>query len=412
MSIIKDPSLAAEGRRKINWVRSYMPILNELERRYREEKPFSGLRIAISIHLEAKTAYLAHLLQTAGASVAASGCNVLSTKDDVCAGLDSLGVEVNAVHGVSDEEYYSHLRKTLSMRPHIIIDDGGDFIELLHGDCGEFGSELIGGCEETTTGIHRLEVRARDGNLNYPMLAVNNAHSKYLFDNRYGTGQSVWDGIMNATNLLVAGKYVVIAGYGWCGRGIAMRAKGMGARVIVTEIDPFKALEAAMDGFTVLPMADAVPLGDLFITATGCSRVITREHFLAMKDGAVLCNAGHFDVEIDKNDLAEIAERAEERRPYITGYFLPDGRVLNLMSEGRLVNITAGNGHPAEIMDLSFGIQFLSCLHMAKNGRGLAPGLYPVPAEIDREVAEIKLRTMGIRLDELSGEQRKYLNLE
>ncbi len=411
MSIIRDELLAGEGVKKIDWVRGYMPILDEIEKEFIEKRPFAGVKVAMSIHLEAKTARFAHLLHKAGAEVFASGCNALSTKDDVCAGLASLGVEVNAIHGCTQEEYFSHLKATLSHKPDVIVDDGGDFIKLLHEECPEYGANLIGGCEETTTGIHRLKVMTREKRLKYPMIAVNDADCKRLFDNRYGTGQSVMDGIMNATNVLLAGKNVVVAGYGWCGRGIAMRAKGMGARVIVTEIDEVKALEAAMDGFSVMRMEEAAPLGDFFVTATGCCGIITKEHFLKMRDGAILANAGHFDVEIDKNDLRGISERVENVRPYIDGYFLSDGRQINLLSEGRLVNITAANGHPADIMDMSFSIQALSCLYMVQHGKELTAGLYAVPEEIDARVARIKLRSMGVSIDALSDEQKRYMNM-
>ncbi len=411
MSIIKDPSLAKDGLIKIDWVRQreFMPVLSDIEARFAKERPFEGLRIAISIHLEAKTAYLALVLKAGGAEVYATGCNPLSTRDDIAAALDSLGVNVFAEHGCDAGTYEKHLIAALGCRPHIIVDDGGDFVSLLHGKCPELAGELFGGCEETTTGILRLKQRVRDGSLRFPMMAVNDANSKHLFDNRYGTGQSVWDGIMNSTNLLVAGKTVVVAGYGWCGRGIAMRAKGMGAKVIVTEIDPFKALEACMDGYSAMRMDDAAPLGDIFITATGCKRVITGRHFERMKNNAVLANAGHFDVEIDKNDLAELSDSVETRRPFIEGYHLRDGRTLNLLSEGRLVNITAGNGHPADIMDMSFAIQSMTCRYIAENRGRLEPKLYDIPPEIDNSVAMIKLAALGAGIDELDEEQRRYL---
>ena len=411
MSIIKDPSLAKEGLKKIDWVRQheFMPVLTDIAEQFAKERPFEGMRVAISIHLEAKTAYLALVLKAGGADVYATGCNPLSTRDDIAAALDSLGVNVFAIHGADAETYEEHLIAALSCKPHIIVDDGGDFVSLLHGKCADLAENLIGGCEETTTGILRLKQRVRDNNLNFPMMAVNDANSKHLFDNRYGTGQSVWDGIMNSTNLLVAGNTVVVAGYGWCGRGIAMRAKGMGARVVVTEIDPFKALEACMDGYSAMKMDDAAAIGDIFVTATGCKRVITKKHFEKMKNNAVLANAGHFDVEIDKNDLLELSESVEERRPFIEGYNLKDGRTLNLLSEGRLVNITAGNGHPADIMDMSFAIQALCCRYIAENAGKLEPTLYDIPENIDNNVALIKLAAMGWGIDELDEDQKKYL---
>lgn len=410
MSIIRDKSLAAAGKAKIDWVKDFMPVLGEIGRRFEKEQPFAGLKVAISVHLEAKTAYLGLLMRAGGAQVAITGSNPLSTKDDICAALDAQGMEVNAFFNASPEEYTEHLKRTLAFGPHIVIDDGGDLVNLLHGECAAQACDVIGGCEETTTGILRLKARAAAGKLNFPMMAVNDAHSKYLFDNRYGTGQSVWDGIIHTTNLSVAGRTVVVAGYGWCGRGIAMRAKGLGANVIVTEIDAFKAIEAVMDGFRVMPMQDAAREGDIFITATGCSRVIRKEHFEVMKNNVLLANAGHFDVEVDKNDLRALSAEVRERKPFIEGYYLKDGRVLNLLAEGRLVNIAAGNGHAADIMDLSFAVQALSAEYLAQNGRGLKPDLYHVPDALDREIAAIKIRSMGMELDSLAPEQQNYLH--
>ncbi len=410
MNDIKDITLAPSGRDKIDWVRSYMPILNAIRAEFEEKQPFSGLRIAMSIHLEAKTAYLAEVLAAGGAKVAVTGCNPLSTQDDVAAALAEEGFIVNARHGVSEDDYVKHLKVTLSIHPHLIIDDGGDLISLLHGDCADLGDCLIGGCEETTTGIHRLLSRAKAGLLDYPMINVNDADCKHLFDNRYGTGQSTLDGIMNTTNLIIAGKTVVVGGYGWCGKGLAMRAKGMGAVVIVTEIDPIKAIEAVMDGFTVMTMEQAAPLGDLFVTLTGCRDVITKKHLEKMKDGVLLANSGHFDVEINKEDLTSLAVEIVQRKPNITGYRLKDGRWLNLLAEGRLVNLAAGNGHPAEIMDMSFAIQAKGLEYLSVKGKDMAPGVYLVPAEIDRAVAQTKLTAMGITIDALSPEQEAYLN--
>ena len=407
MSQIKDISLAPSGADKIAWVASYMPILNHIKKEFEETLPFQGMRIAMSIHLEAKTAYLAKVLRSGGAEVYVTGCNPLSTQDDVAAALAAEGY---ARRGVSDTEYTEHLKKTLSCVPDLMIDDGGDLTSLLHGECREYGRRLIGGAEETTTGIHRLLSRERAGLLDYTMIDVNDADCKHLFDNRYGTGQSTLDGIMNSTNLILAGKTVVVAGYGWCGKGVAMRAKGMGAVVIVTEIDPIKAIEAVMDGFTVMPMDDAARLGDLFITLTGCCDVIRREHFEVMKDGVLLSNSGHFDVEIDKVALKELSVEDWERKPNIHGYRMKDGRVLNLLAEGRLVNLAAGNGHPAEIMDMSFGIQAKSLAFLAKNAGKLEKRVYAVPKEIDNEVAAIKLASMRVSIDRLSDEQRAYLN--
>ncbi len=409
MSDIKDIKLAPSGHDKIDWVASYMPILNTIKEDFIKNQPFKGLKISMSIHLEAKTAYLAKVLKAGGAEVWVTGCNPLSTQDDVAAALVEDGFEVNAWRGVSNEQYEEHLKKTLSLCPDLMIDDGGDLTHLIHGECRDYAKNLIGGCEETTTGIHRLFARERAGLLDYPMIDVNDADCKHLFDNRYGTGQSTLDGIMNSTNLIIAGKTVVIAGYGWCGKGIAMRAKGMGAVVVVTEIDPIKALEATMDGFSVMPMDEAAKIGDLFVTLTGCKDVIRREHLEVMKDGVLLSNSGHFDVEIDKVALSDMAVEEWDRKPNIRGYRMADGRILNLLAEGRLVNLAAGNGHPAEIMDMSFAIQAKGLEYLAKNRGKLENKVYAVPAEIDREVAEIKLRANGIKIDYLSDEQKAYL---
>jgi len=408
MTDILDISLAPSGTKKIDWVRASMPVLSAIEQEFLKTKPLAGLRMSISIHLEAKTAYLAHVLRAGGADVAVTGCNPLSTQDDVAASLAADGFSVFGIHGADAETYEKHLKMTLSHHPHLIIDDGGDFTNLLHGECRNLASDLIAGTEETTTGIHRLRQRVRTGSLDFPMMAVNDANCKYLFDNRYGTGQSVWTAIMHATNNLVAAKKVVVAGYGWCGRGIAMRAAALGAQVIVTEIDPHRALEAAMDGYSVMKMDDAAKIGDIFVTATGCKDVITKKHFAVMKNNAILSNAGHFDVEISKPDLLSLSERVEERKPCIDGYFLTDGRVINLMAEGRLVNLAAGMGHPAEIMDLSFAVQALATAYLAEHGRTLEKGLYNVPASIDEQVARLKIDAMGLGLDALTPEQDAY----
>ena len=410
MNEIKDIALAPSGHAKINWVKDYMPTLSAIEKDFIKNKPFKGMKISMSIHLEAKTAYLATVLKNGGADVYATGCNPLSTQDDVAAALSEYGVHVYAVHGDDEENYTARLRRALSCKPDLMIDDGGDFIALLHGDDRELGTNLIGGCEETTTGIHRLRQRERAGTLLYPMIDVNDADCKHLFDNRYGTGQSTLDAVMHTTNLIVAGKTAVVAGYGWCGKGIAMRLKGMGARVIVTEIDPVKALEAAMDGFSVMKMDDAAPLGDLFITATGCSDVIVKRHFEVMKDGVLLANSGHFDVEINKNDLLALSVSHGERKPSIEGFTMADGRKINLLAEGRLVNLAAGNGHPAEIMDMSFAIQAKGLEYLALNPKK-APKLYAVPVEIDKEVASLKLASMNLGLDTLTAEQAEYLGI-
>lgn len=408
-SSIKDITLAPKGRDQISWVRSYMPILNRIREEFEKTKPFAGKVISMSIHLEAKTAYLAEVLHAGGAEIHITGCNPLSTRDEIAAALAEEGFVVNAHYGADDGQYKEDLIRTLSCRPHLIIDDGGDLISLLHGECEKYGDRLLGGAEETTTGVHRLLAREKAGKLNYPMMDVNDANCKHLFDNRYGTGQSTLDGIMNATNLILAGKTVVVAGYGWCGRGFAMRVRGMGAVVIVCEVDPVKALEATMDGFIVMPMDEAAPKGDLFVTLTGCCDVITKRHFEKMKDGVLLANSGHFDVEINKEDLLSLSVEDWERKPKIHGYRMKDGRVLNLLTEGRLVNLAAGNGHPAEIMDMSFGIQAKTLCYVVKNATTLQKKVYPVPEEIDREVAEIKLSSMQTKIDSLTKEQIAYL---
>lgn len=409
MSIIRDKSLAGAGLDKINWVKDFMPVLDTLEKRMCLEQPFKGLKVSVCVHLEAKTAYLCRVLRSAGAEVAVTGSNPLSTKDEICAALDSLGFEVYALHGATPREYHEHLIKTLEFAPDVIIDDGGDLVTILHDEFPQYAKNLRGGCEETTTGVMRLRARSDAGRLNFPMFAVNDAKCKYLFDNNHGTGQSTWDAIMYTTNNMISGRTVVVAGYGHCSGGIARRAKGLGANVIVTEVDPHKALEAAMDGFRVMPMLEAARLGDIFVSATSCKQVITKEHFEVMKNNVLLANAGHFDVEVDKACLEEICVKKESRKPFIEGYYMPDGRVLNLLADGRLVNIVAGNGHPADIMDLSFGIQLLTALHVSENARNLKPALYNVPAEIDDEVARIKMAAMGIAIDSLTDEQREYL---
>ncbi len=409
MSIIKDINLAPSGIKKIEWVKSYMPVLSAIGERFKKERPFEGMKIAMSIHLEAKTAYLALTLAAGGAKVYATGCNPLSTQDDIAAALVTLGIDTFAIHGANEEEYTAHLTETLSCKPDIIIDDGGDFVAILHSSSPELAENLRGGCEETTTGVARLAARDRAGKLNFPMFAVNNAKCKHLFDNRHGTGQSVWDAIMNTTNCLIAGKKVVVAGYGFCGRGVALRAKGLGANVIICEADPFRALEAYAEGYTVMNMDEASKEGDIFVTTTGCRDIITKRHFENMKDGVLLTNAGHFDCEINKVDLKALSVDIEVRKPNIEGYRMADGRVLNLLGEGRLVNLAAGNGHPAEIMDLSFAVQALMMEHIARLPEKLSPALYEVPAEIDRLVASEKLRAEGIKIDELTEAQEKYL---
>jgi len=408
MSIVKDMALAESGRRKIQWVRDFMPALAQIEARFEKEQPFRGLRVAVSVHLEAKTANLGYVLSKGGAQVSLTGSNPLSTQDDVASGLASLGVETFGIHGASAEEYEAHLIETLKCRPHIVIDDGGDLIDLLGGKCKAYAGDLIGGCEETTTGILRLKAREKDGILPCPMVAVNDAKAKHYYDNKYGTGQSVWDGIMHTTNLVVAGKTIVVAGYGWCGKGVAMRAAGMGANVIVTEVDPFKALDATMNGFRVMTMDQAAPLGDVFVTVTGCKDVIVGRHFQAMKHNALLANAGHFDCEVNVAALRELAESSQLRRENIVGYTLPNGKTLNVLAEGRLVNLAAGNGHPAEIMDMSFAVQALAAEWLTKQ-TGLEKKVYAVPDAIDDEIGRAKLAALGLSIDSLTEEQEKYL---
>lgn len=409
-SVIRDISLAKTGKQKINWVRKNMPLLRSLEEEFSKTKPFEGVRVTVSVHLEAKTAYLAKVLAIGGGEVSVTGSNPLSTQDDVAAALAEDGLNVYAWHGATEEEYKEHLNLALGYKPNIIIDDGGDLVNLLHTSRSELLPHVMGGCEETTTGVIRLKAMEREGVLKFPMVAVNNAYCKYLFDNRYGTGQSVWDGINRTTNLIVAGKNVVVVGYGWCGKGIAMRAKGFGASVIVCEVDPIKAAEAIMDGFKVMPMEEAAKLGDIFITVTGCIRVIHRDHFKLMKDGAILCNAGHFDVEVCMTELEEMAVSKVEQRKNIMGYQMEDGRWINVLAEGRLVNLAAGDGHPAEIMDMSFALQALSAEYVLKNYKELGNRVLDVPEEIDRRVAVMKLNSWGVKIDELTEEQKKYLD--
>lgn len=410
MSIVKDMALAESGRRKIDWVRAHMPALSQIEERFVREQPFQGLRIAVSVHLEAKTANLGCVLAKGGAEVHLTGSNPLSTQDDVAAGLASLGVQTYGLYGVDAAGYEELLVETLKCRPHLVIDDGGDLIDLLSGKCAEYAGDLMGGCEETTTGILRLRARERAGSLPCPMMAVNDAKAKHYYDNKYGTGQSVWDGIMHTTNLIVAGKTVVVAGYGWCGKGVAMRAAGMGANVIVTEVDPFKALDATMNGFRVMSMDEAAPLGDIFVTVTGCKDVIVGRHFEQMKDGVLLANAGHFDCEVAAAELRAMAVRSTLRRADIVGYTLPNGRTLDLLAEGRLVNLAAGNGHPAEIMDMSFAVQALAAEWVARHHGALERRVYAVPDEIDDQIGWAKLAAMGLHIDALTPEQITYLN--
>ena len=427
---IKSLGLAASGERKIAWVRNHMPLLRALEEKYavlpQNQKPLNGIKISLAIHMEAKTAYFCRVLTHAGATVFAMGCNVLSTQDDVAAALargrtksldkhDHGGravpaISVFAVHGENQRSYTKHIEMCLSHKPNIVIDDGGDLTHALHTRCKHLATDVWGGGEETTTGVNRLKALETEEKLLFPMLAVNNARCKHLFDNRYGTGQSTWDSILRNTNLVIPSKTVVIAGYGWCGRGIAMRAAALGAHVVVTEIDPVKAMEAYMDGYQVMSMAAAAAVGDIFITATGCKDVITLEHMKLMKDDVILGNAGHFNVEIDVATLAEKARTSYEARKNIETFVLSRGKRINIIAEGRLLNIAAADGHPAEIIDISFAVQFHTALYIMKNHKKLEPRVYDVSDEIDAIVSNACLKSWGLRIDSLSPEQKAYLS--
>ncbi len=408
MSRIRDFGLHENGLQKIDWVKAHMPLCRALEEEFRRDRPFAGKRVVICLHLEAKTAYLAKVVQAGGADVAVVASNPLSTQDDVVAGLVHGGVTAYAWHGATAAEYAEHIAAALDFRPQLVIDDGGDLVSTMHLTRPEQAAEVTGGCEETTTGILRLRSMEREGALRFPMIAVNDAQCKHLFDNRYGTGQSVWDGVMRTTNLVVAGKTAVVAGYGWCGKGVAMRAKGLGARVIVAEVDPVKALEAMMDGFAVMPMERAAAQGDFFITVTGNRDCIAGPHIDAMKTGAVLANAGHFDVEISKPALRERASSVRAVRPNVEEFTLQDGRRIYLLAEGRLVNLAAGDGHPVEVMDMTFALQALALRHLAENAP--APGVHSLPRELDERVARMKLAASGVETDRLSEAQAAYLN--
>lgn len=408
-SMIRDITLAPQGLEKINWVKEFMPVLNELNSEFSQTKPLQGKKVVITMHLEAKTAYLALVLKNAGGDIAVTGSNPLSTQDDVAAALVEQGVKVFAWYNSTAEEYDHFLHKALDTKPDIIVDDGGDLVSLLHGERSELAANILGGSEETTTGVLRLRALADAGRLKFPMVAVNDTYCKYLFDNRYGTGQSTWDGIMRSTNLTVSGKTVVVAGYGWCGKGVAMRAKGLGANVIITEIDPVKAIEAVFDGFKVLPMCEAAKFGDIFVTLTGCMDVIREEHIKVMKNGAILANAGHFDVEINKDDLKKLAVSHRRARRNVEEFLMADGRKVYLLAEGRLVNLAAADGHPTEIMDLSFALQALSVMYILHSHKNLEAKVYNVPAEVDSRVAGLKLKAMDIAIDKLTPEQTAYL---
>ena len=408
---IKDKSLAEGGRRRIKWAEREMPVLRSIVQRFVKERPFEGIRMAACLHVTTETANLMTTLQAGGADVILVASNPLSTQDDVAASLVMHNeIPVHAIKGEDNVTYYKHINSAIDHKPHITMDDGADLVSTLHKDRRELLDDVIGGTEETTTGVIRLRAMAADGALSFPVIAVNDAMTKHFFDNRYGTGQSTMDGIIRATNILMAGKTFVVGGYGWCARGLAMRARGMGANVIVTEVDPLKALEAVMDGFRVMPMIEAAPIGDVFCTLTGDLNVLDKHHFEAMKDGAIISNSGHFNVEINIPALEEMAEEKIRVRPMIDQYVLSDGRRLNLLAEGRLVNLAAAEGHPSSVMDMSFANQALSAEYMIKNADKLENKVYPVPEDIDAEIAKIKLENMGIKIDVLTEEQIEYLN--
>ncbi len=406
---VKDMSLAPQGEKKIEWVQKHMPVLEHIKKKFIDEKPFEGVTIGSCLHLEPKTINLGLTLQAGGAEVAMTGCNPLSTQDDATAAGASLGLNMYGWREENDEEYYQNIHRVLDHKPDVLIDDGADMIFLVHRERRELLDKIRGACEETTTGIHRLKAMAKDDALEFPVMAVNDAYTKYLFDNRYGTGQSTFDSIMGSTNILIAGKTIVVCGYGWCGRGIAMRAQGLGANVIVTEIDPIRALEARMDGYRVMRVEEAVKHADMLITATGNVDVIAGDDFKQMKDGCILANSGHFNVEINQNDLIEMSKVQEKIKPDIDQYIMDDGRKIYLLAEGRLVNLAGerGQGHPAEIMDLSFAMQALSAKYLIDND--LKVDVYKTLDETDIYVAELKLKSMGIEIDELTPEQKEYL---
>jgi adenosylhomocysteinase len=412
MADIRDAALAPGGRDRIDWAAGEMPVLRQIRERFDKERPLNGITIAACLHVTTETANLMETLAAGGAEVLLAASNPLSTQDDVAAALtEQSGVETFAIKGEDNDTYYKHINAVLDLRPMITMDDGADLVNVLHTQRADQLPEVLGGTEETTTGVIRLRAMAADGALAYPIVSVNDADTKHLFDNRFGTGQSTMDAIMRSTNRLIAGKTFVVAGYGMCGRGVAARARGMGAHVIVTEVDPTSALEAVMEGYRVMPIRDAARVGDLFVTVTGDTGVIRREHFELMKDGAILANSGHFDVEIDKSALRELATGGVRRlREFVDEYTLADGRRINLLGEGRLVNLAAAEGHPAAVMDMSFANQALAVEWMVKNHATLEKKVYPVPVEIDREVARLKLRAMNVEIDQLTAEQDEYLH--
>jgi adenosylhomocysteinase len=407
---IKDPSLADIGRRRTEWAFQSMPVLQTIRKQFIKSQPLSGIRIAACLHVTTETANLMIALRDGGASVVLCASNPLSTQDDVASTLvRDYSIPVYAIKGENNDVYYSHITAALDHKPHITMDDGADLVTLLHTGRQESLNGVLGGTEETTTGVIRLNAMAKDGVLRYPIIAINDAATKHLFDNRYGTGQSTIDGILRATNVLLAGMNFVVAGYGWCGRGVAMRARGLGANVIVTEVDPVKALEALMDGYRVMSMSEAAAIGDVFVTVTGDKTILGREHFDRLKNGAILCNSGHFNVEIDLETLGKMATSRRQTREFVEEFALRDGRKIYVLGEGRLINLASAEGHPASVMDMSFANQALSVEHMVKNHASLANQVYPVPADLDRQVARMKLESMGVKIDRLTVEQEKYL---
>lgn len=407
---IKDKTLAESGRLRIEWAEQNMPVLRQIRSRFERERPLAGVKIAACLHVTTETAALMSTLKAGGADVALCASNPLSTQDDVAAALTvNEGIPVFAIKGEDDKTYYKHILACLDLQPNITMDDGADLVSVLHTERINLVGNVFGGTEETTTGVIRLRSLAREQKLKYPIIAVNDAQTKHFFDNRYGTGQSTVDGIVRATNRLLAGSTFVIAGYGWCGRGLAMRAAGMGAHIVVTEVDHLKAIEAVMDGYEVMPMAKAASLGDFFCTVTGNKNVICREHFLAMKDGAIVCNSGHFNVEIALEELANLAKGRRKVRDFVEEFVLPSGNRVNILAEGRLINLSSAEGHPSSVMDMSFANQSLSVEHLVKTKGRLSVGVHVVPAEIDRKIAELKLSSMGIKIDVLTEEQRTYL---
>jgi adenosylhomocysteinase len=407
---VKDLGLANKGKLRIEWAAQEMPVLKSITERFRKEKPLKGIRVTACLHVTTETASLMETLKAGGAEISLCASNPLSTQDDVAASLvKNSGISVFAIKGEDTKTYYRHIKDSLAIKPQITMDDGADVVSTLHKEEKALLKYVIGGTEETTTGVIRLKAMAADGALQYPIIAVNDAYTKHLFDNRYGTGQSTMDGIIRATNRLVAGSVFVVSGYGWCGRGVAMRAKGHGARVIITEVDPLKALEATMDGYEVMPMKDAARIGDIFVTATGDINVISKEHFMAMKDGAIVCNTGHFNVEIDIESLQKMSKAKRIIRDYVEEYTLKNGRRIYLLGEGRLINLAAAEGHPSAVMDMSFANQALCAEYMVKNAKKLQKTVYSVPEKIDKEIARLKLKAMGIKVDTLTPEQKKYL---